>query len=199
MRPRFVLFLSLCLLASCRRSEPATESFDLLGATAVSGAPGGHYALRAYKYHQGERLALVGFVERPGPDGSGPAFLMLCRLPSRDLSVNESKSGSGVAGAHVFWHYRFAPAGGYSFATRYELRDQPAVELWGIDGKTYAVAAGRVVIADLTKDPAEVTQIKADLSGLFATTEPNQEQMKAGLDKLPERDERLRNFFDSSR
>jgi hypothetical protein len=199
MRPRVVLLLSLCLLASCRRSDQAAESFDLLGATATSGAPGGHYALRAYRYHQGERLALVGFTERPGPEGSGPAFLMLCRLPNRDLSLNESKSGSGVAGAQVFWQYRFAPAGGYSFGVRYELRDQPPVELWGIDGKSYAVADGRVVLADLRQDPAVVTQVKADLSGLFPTTEPNLEQMKAGLDKLRERDWSVRNFLGPTR
>jgi hypothetical protein len=130
MRIRLVLpLLGLCLLASCQRNAPPPqESFALLGATATSGAPGGHYAFRAYKYHRGDHLAVLGFVERPGPDGSGPAIVALFRLPNRDLSVSSSKSGSGSGGAHVFWQYEFAPAGGSTFAIRYELRGEPAVE-----------------------------------------------------------------------
>jgi hypothetical protein len=170
-----------------------------MGATATSGAPSGHYAFRAYKHQKGDRLALVGFVERPGPDGSGPAFVALFRLPSRDLSLNSSKSGSGSGGAHVFWQYEFAPAGGNTFAIRYELRDEPPVEHWAFDGKSYPVQAGRVLLADLTKNPVEVTQAKTDLSGLFPTTEPNQEQTKAALDKLRERDEGARKFLDPGR
>jgi hypothetical protein len=61
------------------------------------------------------------------------------------------------------------------------------------------VEVGRVLLADLTKNPVEVTQVKTDLSGLFPTTEPNQEQAKSALDKLRERDEGVRKFLDPGR
>jgi hypothetical protein len=197
MRIRLILpLLGLYLLASCRRSEP--ESFALVGGSS-SAAPGGHYAIRAYKYQKGDRLAVVGFVERPGAGGAGPACVALFRLPNRDLSLNEIHSGAGDAGAHVSWEYRFAPAGGADCKVGYELKGESAAEHWSIDGKSYAVDAGRVALVDLTKNPPEMTQVRVDLANLFPTTEPNQEQMKAGLDKLRERDEGVRKFLDPGR
>jgi hypothetical protein len=50
-----------------------------------------------------------------------------------------------------------------------------------------------------SKNPPEITQVRADLADLFPTPELNQEQTKAGLEKLRERSEEARKFFDHGR
>jgi hypothetical protein len=199
MRSRLIVpLLGLCLLASCSRIEP--ESFEALGGTTMSGAPGGHYSFRAYRYQKGDRLAVAGIVERPGQAGAHPAFVVLYRLPNRDRPSFSVKSGSGLPGSRISFEQSFSPASGGTCTVLYELKGEPEAEHWLINEKPYPVEAGRVALADLTKDPPKVTQVRADLSGLFPTLELNQEQMKAGLDKLlRERSEEARTFFDPGR
>ena len=102
MRFRFILpLLGLCLLASCRR-RTAVERIAIprilrvLGGTTMS-EPGKHYDSRAYRYQQGDRLAVVGIAEWPGKP-AGTAFVVLYRLPNRDRPSFWVKSGSDQPG-----------------------------------------------------------------------------------------------------
>jgi hypothetical protein len=198
MKIRFLVpLLGLCLLGSCSRREP--EEFSALGAVTTSGAPGGHYAIRAYKYQKGDRIAVAGILERPGQGGAGPAFVMLYRLPNRDEPSFSVKSSSGGGGGLVSFEQSFTVAGGNVCAVEYELKGEPVTEHWSINKKPYTVDAGRVVLVDMTKNPAEITQVQADLTGVFSTIELNQQKMKADLDKLREQNEAARRFLDHSR
>jgi hypothetical protein len=194
VKVRLLPLLGVYLLASCGRDEPPPDAVELLGQTETRKQDGTFY-LRAYRYQQGDRLAVVGFCIWPGdPVPKAPAFVVLYRLPGRARCPSSGRVGTSST-ARAFLDQRFAPSGGSASVLRYEIAGDPLAEHWAIDGRALGGEAGRAALVDLTQSPPEVTQVQVALTELFRAGEPNPATMKAALNKLRDRREEVRKFL----
>jgi hypothetical protein len=197
MRLAILGLVGLLLLAvSCSRSgtaPPHETASGTLGSVRTGGADW-MFEGRAPYYRDGDLLVYVPQAAYPGRP-LAPACVLVMRLvrggpfylgggltsDGRSLEISPvQQDGRGN-------EYRFA----------YKVAGDPLAERFEAGGRAFKPEDGRVFLVDLTADPPELTQVNADLAGLFPHPDRDlgTDVLKAAVAKLSEREEAVRRFL----
>jgi hypothetical protein len=67
---------------------------------------------------------------------------------------------------------------------RDEIKHKPVAEQLTVGGQAFAGEAGQVFLVDLTTQPVQVTQVRAEVKDLITSREPGRDELKGAAEKL---------------
>lgn len=179
-------------------AEPGREGSGHLGETS-SGSADARFVIKCPFHLTGDQMTVMGLAEWPGKPRH-PAFLLLLKLPPKPGVVSFGVDGAvGSDGEKSYWHQQFNTSGNQKQWVRYEIKHKPIAEQFTLGDQPSSLDSGRIFLLDLTTQPVQVNQLKAELGELLPGGDPGKEDLQAVVAKLRAKHEKVQEVFQKGR
>jgi hypothetical protein len=155
-----------------------------------------HTSISVTQWQHGEQLTYCLLAQLPGADPAPVALLFIRRTSFGERGSNNAQ---GQSEAGLYWRGDLTAANGKPFDLAYDVNYKPPRDELRLGGQAFDFDSGRFFLIDLAQDPVKPVQVKDKIVPLLPSTDPTDAELKAAVEALKQKHEKVRQFLDTSR
>lgn len=163
----------------------------------ISGKTGdGTTYIGVTKLQHDDQLMYYLLAQLPGDDPAPVALLLI-----RGISPDERGSNTAQAqsDAGLYCRGQLTATNGKPFEFAYDVNYRPPRDELRLAGQAFDFDSGRFFLIDLNQDPVKPVQLREKIVPLLPPRDPTEAELKTAVEKLKEKQDKVRQFLDNPR